>query len=621
MVNFSKTASSLFPGKNPMLPGLKNSLASLVSMFGSGNEFSDTEQIVLAMVKTILAVDGVIPQNRLDMFRQLSEETYGVTAAQKKLHQLWEIQALDPIMEAKQELSKLESNEKEDIFCFLINLSVAADYSMFDDLKTLAAAVGIPEYVFNAISEKAVVDYKRRARILKSGTGLLVAVIVILVFILTATLLRSVIFGLIAAYLLLPVEKFIERRLRNRKGILFFFFRSIELLVAPLAKLSAKLTRKGDSSSVSSRKKEDKKIIEKAVGFTAFIALVIIIASASLLTAMTGKYVTRISTSVKNWKNAGEQKAVLGGTSQNVRNTTVSSSDIKYSIATPSAADNTVDEITLQLDILRKKFEKLPLVSVAINYVDKVLKTPESRNELIKYIAKKTGGVVSFATGVAGTIVAFLCDMLLTAFFALLFLLKFAEMQSDSRNRGSTGHYIVKSIFNGKWLPSSSGETLEEARRIIDGTVNRLKIWVRGYLTLVLVDATVYTTLFYLLRIPYFPLLGVLAGCGILLPYIGPVLSCGITLLVTLAAGNCTGTQFAGIIICYLIYNGIVEQFILYPAVIGESLGLTTLETIIVVLLGAIFAGIPGMILALPAASVVKYLVPRIYKCWTPENK
>ena len=51
---------------------------------------------------------------------------------------------------------------------------------------------------------------------------------------------------------------------------------------------------------------------------------------------------------------------------------------------------------------------------------------------------------------------------------------------------------------------------------------------------------------------------------------------------------------------------------------IGESIGLTTLETIIVVLLGAVFAGIPGMILAIPAASVMKYLVPQIYLCWEP---
>ena len=31
-----------------------------------------------------------------------------------------------------------------------------------------------------------------------------------------------------------------------------------------------------------------------------------------------------------------------------------------------------------------------------------------------------------------------------------------------------------------------------------------------------------------------------------------------------------------------------------------------------VVLLGAVLAGIPGMLLALPAASVLKYLIPQI---------
>ena len=65
-----------------------------------------------------------------------------------------------------------------------------------------------------------------------------------------------------------------------------------------------------------------------------------------------------------------------------------------------------------------------------------------------------------------------------------------------------------------------------------------------------------------------------------------------------------------------IIHNGIIEQFFIYPAIIGESLGLTTLETIIVVLLGGIIAGIPGLIFALPVASVIKYLVPQIYRCW-----
>ena len=104
------------------------------------------------------------------------------------------------------------------------------------------------------------------------------------------------------------------------------------------------------------------------------------------------------------------------------------------------------------------------------------------------------------------------------------------------------------------------------------------------------------------------------------MPYIGPIISCLITLAVAVLTG-CTENQILLVPVMYLIYNGCIEQFILYPAVIGDSLGLTTLETIIVVLLGAVFAGIPGMIFALPAASVIKFLVPQIYRCWDKEGQ
>jgi len=48
--------------------------------------------------------------------------------------------------------------------------------------------------------------------------------------------------------------------------------------------------------------------------------------------------------------------------------------------------------------------------------------------------------------------------------------------------------------------------------------------------------------------------------------------------------------------------------------VIGEALGLSTLETIIVVLLGGMLAGVTGMIFALPTAAVIKFIVPQLYR-------
>ena len=219
---------------------------------------------------------------------------------------------------------------------------------------------------------------------------------------------------------------------------------------------------------------------------------------------------------------------------------------------------------------------------------------------------------------------AFLLNVLLTFFFFSLLLGKLAGFVKSRNNDEKTSgnkqptSYLVRTIFNGKWLPQMSEENLQEGDRIVNEVINKLRIWLRGYMTMVAIDYCVYTTVFTLLKVPYAPILGAVAAVGILLPYIGPVSSALLTVLVTLAVGGAEVSvmQIAGVIGIYLLHNGIIEQFFIYPMVIGESLGLTTLETIIVVLLGGILAGIPGMIFALPTASVIKYLVPQIYRCW-----
>ena len=203
----------------------------------------------------------------------------------------------------------------------------------------------------------------------------------------------------------------------------------------------------------------------------------------------------------------------------------------------------------------------------------------------------------------------------MTFFFFSLILGKLALFANDDSQQ-SRSEYIVLSVFNGKWLPGISKDTLSEGEKIISEVIDKLRCWLRGYLLLMMIDVVVYTTVFTLLGVPYSLILGAIAAFGILLPYIGPIASALLTVLVTLATGeNVSGLQIAGVVGIYLLQNGVIEQFILYPRVIGNSLGLTTLETIIVVLLGGYFAGITGMIFAMPTASVIKYLFPKIYDC------
>ena len=507
--------------------------------------------------------------------------------------------------EIAEALNDMPPGERREIIRIALGLGIGADRKDENHafLQQLALAAGIGEEVFSDLENQLDEAEIRRRKLLRSGAGIAVALIVIVVFILTATLLKSVIFGLIAAYVMLPLEKFFERKLATPGTLLHGTYHLLSLPGLPLRKLAEKLRRRRGSAPLSQEeiaRRTRSALIARAVFLTTLVMLAGLLLLLSALTSMSGRY-------VHNWRAAQaamqEKKTV-----QKAQTQTQTPEEL------PARIFRTA---TQELDRIRARFDQSPLVRNAIARMSKTLTDEHTQQEVVKFVLNRTGGMFAFTAGLVGGLIGLLMDLLLTVFFFLLFLTKLAEFRRENTAAWQS-EYLVHSMFSGAWLPGAGENTLLEAQRILSEVINRLKIWLRGYLTLVLVDATVYTTVFWMLDVPYFLILGPLAGCGVLLPYIGPVVSCGLTLLVTLAAGgDAVSTRLIiSILATYLVYNGVIEQFILYPMVIGESLGLTTLETIIVVLLGAIFAGIAGMLFAIPAASVLKYLVPQIYHCF-----
>ena len=120
--------------------------------------------------------------------------------------------------------------------------------------------------------------------------------------------------------------------------------------------------------------------------------------------------------------------------------------------------------------------------------------------------------------------------------------------------------------------------------------------------------------MFALLGVPYALPLGMVAGLTVLLPFLGPLISMALTIGVCLATGDASLNLCLTLVGVYFVMNSIIEQLFLYPALVGEALGLNVLETLIVVLLGGYFAGLAGMIFAVPVASVLKFLIPRLYQ-------
>ena len=644
---------------------LRQTFSTAFHMFSSDSDAeqsADCRAAALGMMRSVMERDGVLSDEALEAFRALLSDD----------HSQLEIEHLVSLLRRQRPLSAEEAApcftalpdaEKLQLIRSLLVLSLSSGQQCKNEtlIREFAEKLGFPPEELRVMSDEVEAAQKRRRRIIRSGAGILVALIVIAVFILTATLLRSVIFGLIAAYIMLPVEKHFERRLRAKRGMGYYFFRLVGCLLAPLRNLAGKIrkwsnTEQEDRSPDAEKLRAERTIITQAVGLTSALILIVLIAIVIILSSVTNHYVHNLSNSVRNWTSdkfnsaskVSDAATATAAATATDETTAASEQEPAPAASAPlpaemrarddgrgtrgpgraslelaaDSAEQMVEQLQLYLDRLRTRFENLPLVTFGLDQVSVLLNDKDAQRELAGILLRRTGGIFSFTASVLGAIGAILADLLLATFFFLLFLTKLAEFCTGGCGFGRQSEYLVRTVFNGNWLPGANEDTIREAQRIIGDVMDKLRTWVRGYLTLMLVDVTVYTTMFYFLRVPYFPVLGALAGCGILLPYIGPILSAVLTLLVTLAVGGSDvgSFQLLGIVGTYLIYNGVIEQFILYPAVIGESLGLTTLETIIVVLLGAIFAGIPGMILSIPAASVMKYLVPQIYKCWEPET-
>lgn len=110
---------------------------------------------------------------------------------------------------------------------------------------------------------------------------------------------------------------------------------------------------------------------------------------------------------------------------------------------------------------------------------------------------------------------------------------------------------------------------------------------------------------FSLFRLPYAGLTAFLTSLFAFVPYVGAFASCFIGALLTLLAEP---SKVIFCVIVFLVVQFIENQFI-YPHVVGNSVGLSPLWTLIAALLGGKIFGLPGIIFFIPLTAVFYSLI------------
>ena len=129
-----------------------------------------------------------------------------------------------------------------------------------------------------------------------------------------------------------------------------------------------------------------------------------------------------------------------------------------------------------------------------------------------------------------------------------------------------------------------------------------LAAYIRAQLTACVFIGVVCALGFTLFGLPSPLVLGVIAGICEFIPLVGPLFVAIIAAVAALLHG---GMFLAFLVLAFLAVLRIVQDYVVYPRLIGQGIHLHPLAVIIAILSGAELAGIAGIFLAIPVVAIL----------------
>jgi putative permease len=204
-----------------------------------------------------------------------------------------------------------------------------------------------------------------------------------------------------------------------------------------------------------------------------------------------------------------------------------------------------------------------------------------------------------FSSGLSEQIVAFIPNIVSVIMVAVIIPFVVFFLLKDGRN-------MKKQFIS--YVPNRYFEMTLNVLHKIDTQLG-------GYLRGQFIEASVIGLLSVIalgiLQVKYFTIIGMIAGLANMVPYVGPVAGAVPAILVTLANDG-DPMKLVYIVIAFAIVQ-LIDNILVQPLVLSKSVNLHPLIIVFAVLIGGQFFGLLGMLLAVPAAGIIKVTSMELY--------
>lgn len=132
----------------------------------------------------------------------------------------------------------------------------------------------------------------------------------------------------------------------------------------------------------------------------------------------------------------------------------------------------------------------------------------------------------------------------------------------------------------------------------------KISAWLNGQLLLAATIGTTAAVGLWLLGVPYFYVLALIAGVGEMIPIVGPLLAA----IPGIAVALSISPQKALLVAAFYLVQQQFENHVLVPKIMERQVGVSAVTVIVALLIGGELLGIVGAILAVPTAAILQVI-------------
>ncbi len=215
-------------------------------------------------------------------------------------------------------------------------------------------------------------------------------------------------------------------------------------------------------------------------------------------------------------------------------------------------------------------------------------------NKQMSYLNSAANTLLHSGTFVIGTTLVTISSGVFTLIFVILYTILLLVYRS-----------MLKKFLTVLFLPDNASTVVD----IIQKAQKMIRKYIIGLLTEMAIVSTVVCVAFWIMGIKYALLLGLLTGFLNLIPYIGIFTALLISALITFATAS--GLKVLLVTITTLAMH-LIDANVLLPVIVGSKVKINALITVIGVVVGEMFWGIPGMFLSIPVIAILKIVFDNV---------